>query len=635
MSGGREDISADNDRRPRFASRQKGENVNIIRDNIRNVAIIAHVDHGKTTLVDMLLRQSGVFRANEKLTERVMDSNDLEREKGITILSKNTSVQYGDTRINIVDTPGHADFGGEVERVLKMVDGVLLLVDAFEGAMPQTRFVLRKALALHLKPIVVINKIDRKDARPDDVINEIFDLFVELGADDEALDFKVVYASSREGYAVKHLGDPQENLIPLFESIMENIPAPEGKPGAPLQFLVSSLEYDNFIGRIAVGRVERGTIRRDQLAVLMKRDGSQENVKVNVLQTFSGLRRVDIQEASIGEIICVSGIGDITIGETLCDRECPEAIAFVDIDEPTISMQFMVNNSPFAGREGTYVTSRHLRDRLMREVETNVSMRVEETDSADCFKVSGRGELHLSILIETMRRQGYEFQISKPEVITVMQNGDLFEPMEHLVVDVPEEYVGSIMEKLGIRKAEMTNMHASSLGYTRLDFKIPARGLIGYRTEFMTDTRGNGTLNHIFAGYEPWKGEIRSRLRGSLCVWENGDSVAYGLFNAQDRGSLFLGAGVPVYEGMVVGESSRGEDITINVCKKKQITNMRASGTDEALRLVPFINMSLEQCMEFIADDELVEVTPKSIRIRKKILDSDMRAKLKSRERKL
>ncbi len=609
--------------------------MNSIRENIRNVAIIAHVDHGKTTLVDMLLRQSGVFRANEKLTERVMDSNDLEREKGITILSKNTSVQYKDYRINIVDTPGHADFGGEVERVLKMVDGVLLLADAFEGAMPQTRFVLRKALALHLKPIVVVNKIDRKDARPDDVINEIFDLFVELGADDDALDFPVIYASARDGYAMKEVGEPAENMEPLFDAIIKHVPAPEGKPNAPLQFLVSALEYDNFIGRIAVGRVERGTIRRDQQALLMKRDGTQANVKVSVLQTFSGLRRVDIQEATIGEIICVSGIPDITIGETLCDRDHPEAIPFVDIDEPTISMEFMVNNSPFAGREGQYVTSRHLRDRLMREVETNVSMRVEETESADCFKVSGRGELHLSILIETMRRQGYEFQISRPEVITIQQNGETYEPMEHLVVDVPDEYVGSIMEKLGTRKAEMTNMHAASMGYTRLDFMIPSRGLIGYRTEFMTDTRGNGTLNHVFHGYEPWKGEIRSRLRGSLCAWETGESVTYGLYNAQDRGTLFIGPGVPVYEGMVVGESARGEDITINVCKRKQVTNMRASGSDESLRLTPPLNLSLEQCMEFIGDDELVEVTPKSIRIRKKMLDSDMRAKLKSREKKV
>ena len=609
--------------------------MNTVSDNIRNVAIIAHVDHGKTTLVDCMLRQSGVFRANEKLTERVMDSNDLEREKGITILSKNTSVQYGDARINIVDTPGHADFGGEVERVLKMVDGVLLLVDAYEGAMPQTRFVLRKALALHLKPIVVINKVDRKEARPNEVINEIFDLFVELGADDQALDFQVVYASARDGYSMNELDDPRENMTPLFEAIMNYVPAPEGLPDAPLQFLVSSLDYDNFIGRIAVGRVERGTIKRDQQAVLMKRDGTQINVKVSVLQTFSGLKRVDIQEASIGEIICVSGISDITIGETICDKENPEAIAFVDIDEPTISMQFMVNNSPFAGREGTYVTSRHLRDRLMREVETNVSMRIEETDSADCFKVSGRGELHLSILIETMRRQGYEFQVSRPEVITVQQNGETYEPIEHLVVDVPDDSVGAIMEKLGTRKAEMTNMHAAGLGYTRLDFKIPARGLIGYRTEFMTDTRGNGIMNHVFHGYEPWRGEIKGRLRGSICAWEAGESITYGLFNAQDRGSLFIGPGVPVYEGMVVGESARNDDLTINVCKRKQMTNIRASGSDESLRLVPPINLSLEQCLEFIADDELVEMTPKSIRIRKKILDSDTRAKTKSREKKI
>ncbi len=622
-------------RRSVNSHRTEGENVNTVRDDIRNVAIIAHVDHGKTTLVDCLLRQSGVFRSNEKMTERVMDSNDLEREKGITILSKNTSVKYGGARINIVDTPGHADFGGEVERVLKMVDGVLLLVDAFEGAMPQTRFVLRKALALHLKPIVVINKIDRDGARPDEVIDEIFDLFVELGADDEALDFKVVYASAKEGYAIKELTDEKVGMKPLFEAIMAYVPAPEGQPESPLQFLVSALDYSEFIGRIAIGRVERGTIRREQQAVLMKRDGKQVNVKVSVLQTFSGLRRVDIQEATIGEIICVSGISDITIGETLCDKENPEAIPFVDIDEPTISMEFMVNNSPFAGREGTYVTSRHLRDRLMREVETNVSMRVEETDSADCFKVSGRGELHLSILIETMRRQGYEFQVSRPEVITIMQHGEVYEPIEHLVVDVPDEYVGAIMEKLGTRKAEMTNMHAAGLGYTRLDFLIPARGLIGYRTEFMTDTRGNGILNHVFHGYEPWRGEIRGRLRGSICAWENGETVIYGLFNAQDRGSLFLGAGIPVYEGMVVGESARGDDLVINVCKKKHVTNIRASGTDEALRLVPPLNLSLEQCMEFIADDELVELTPKSIRIRKKILSSDIRAKTKSREKKM
>ena len=605
-----------------------------IRNDIRNVAIIAHVDHGKTTLVDALLRQSGIFRSNEKVAERVMDSNDLEREKGITILSKNTAVLYKDTRINIVDTPGHADFGGEVERILKMVDGVLLLVDAYEGAMPQTRFVLRKALALHLKPIVVINKIDRKDARCEEVIDEILDLFIELGADESLLDFPVVYASAREGYAKLSLKDESKNLEPLFETILRYVPAPIGKIEAPLQFLVSSLDYDEYIGRIAIGRVERGTIRKDQQAVIIKRDGSLQNVKISSLQSFRGLKRSDIESATIGEIIAVSGISDITIGETVCDKENPEAIPFVDIDEPTISMQFMVNNSPFAGKEGTYVTSRHLRDRLFKEIETNVSMRVEETDSPDCFKVSGRGELHLSILIETMRRQGYEFQVSKPEVITINVNGEVYEPIEYLVIDTPEEYMGSVMEKLGMRKAEMVNMHSSNQGFVRLDFKIPARGLIGYRSEFLTDTRGNGIMNHVFHGHEPWKGEIKGRLRGALVAWETGESVTYGLFNAQDRGSLFIGPGVQVYEGMIVGECSRNEDITINVCKKKHVTNMRASGSDEALKLVPHITMSLEQCLEFIADDELVEVTPLSIRLRKKILNTVQRAKVKNSAKK-
>jgi len=608
--------------------------VDTIRNDIRNVAIIAHVDHGKTTLVDALLRQSGIFRSNEKVAERVMDSNDLEREKGITILSKNTAVLYKDTRINIVDTPGHADFGGEVERILKMVDGVLLLVDAYEGAMPQTRFVLRKALALHLKPIVVINKIDRKDARCEEVIDEILDLFIELGADESLLDFPVVYASAREGYAKLSLKDESKNLEPLFETILRYVPAPIGKIEAPLQFLVSSLDYDEYIGRIAIGRVERGTIRKDQQAVIIKRDGSLQNVKISSLQSFRGLKRSDIESATIGEIIAVSGISDITIGETVCDKENPEAIPFVDIDEPTISMQFMVNNSPFAGKEGTYVTSRHLRDRLFKEIETNVSMRVEETDSPDCFKVSGRGELHLSILIETMRRQGYEFQVSKPEVITINVNGEVYEPIEYLVIDTPEEYMGSVMEKLGMRKAEMVNMHSSNQGFVRLDFKIPARGLIGYRSEFLTDTRGNGIMNHVFHGHEPWKGEIKGRLRGALVAWETGESVTYGLFNAQDRGSLFIGPGVQVYEGMIVGECSRNEDITINVCKKKHVTNMRASGSDEALKLVPHITMSLEQCLEFIADDELVEVTPLSIRLRKKILNTEQRAKVKNSAKK-
>jgi len=604
------------------------------RNEIRNIAIIAHVDHGKTTLVDAMLRQSGIFRSNERIVERVMDSNDLEREKGITIMSKNTAIFYGHTRINIVDTPGHADFGGEVERILKMVDGVLLLVDAFEGAMPQTRFVLRKALGLHLKPIVVINKIDRKDARPSEVIDEILDLFIELGADDDLLDFPVVYASARDGFAKLDLNDESDDLAPLFETILEHIPAPEGDMEAPLQFLVSSIDYDEYIGRIAIGRVERGTIRRDQQAVLCKKDGRVLPIKISSLQDFKGLKRSDIRSASVGEIIAVSGIPDITIGETVCDKDHPEPIPFVDIDEPTISMYFLVNNSPFAGKEGTYVTSRHLRNRLFKEVETNVSMRVEETDSPDVFKVSGRGELHLSILIETMRREGYEFQVSKPEVITVEQNGQIYEPIEYLVIDVPEEYLGSVMEKLGIRKAEMVNMHNPSSGYVRLEYKIPARGLIGYRSEFLTDTRGNGIMNHVFHGYEPYKGEIKGRMRGVLVAWETGESVTYGLYNAQERGSLFIGPGVPVYEGMIVGECSRNEDIVINVCKKKHVTNMRAAGSDDALRLVPPINMSLEQSLEFIEDDELVEITPTSIRLRKKILNTEQRAKVRNSAKK-
>ncbi len=605
-----------------------------IRNEIRNIAIIAHVDHGKTTLVDAMLRQSGIFRSNEKVVERVMDSNELEREKGITIMSKNTAVLYGNIRINIVDTPGHADFGGEVERILKMVDGVLLLVDAYEGAMPQTRFVLRKALGLHLKPIVVINKIDRKDARPAEVIDEILDLFIELGADDDLLEFPVVYTSARDKIAKLDLNDGSDNLDPLFETIIRHVPAPEGDMEAPMQFLVSSLDYDEYIGRIAVGRVERGTIKRDQQAVLCKEDGAFLPVKISSLQNFKGLKRSDIDSASVGEIIAVSGIPDITIGDTVCDKDNPEPLPFINIDEPTISMYFLVNNSPFAGKEGTYVTSRHLRNRLFREVETNVSMRVEVTDSPDAFKVSGRGELHLSILIETMRRQGYEFQVSKPEVITIERNGQLYEPVEHLVVDVPEEYLGSVMEKLGIRKAEMVNMHNPSSGYVRLEYKIPARGLIGYRSEFLTDTRGNGIMNHVFHGYEPYKGEIKRRLRGALVAWEAGESVTYGLYNAQERGNLFIGPGVPVYEGMIVGECSRNEDIVINVCKKKHVTNIRAAGSDEALRLVPPINMSLEQSLEFIEDDELIEITPTSIRLRKKILNTEQRAKVRNSAKK-
>lgn len=604
------------------------------RNEIRNIAIIAHVDHGKTTLVDAMLRQSGIFRSNEKVVERVMDSNELEREKGITIMSKNTAIFYGSTRINIVDTPGHADFGGEVERILKMVDGVLLLADAYEGVMPQTRFVLRKALSLHLKPIVVINKIDRKDARPSEVIDEILDLFIELGADDDLLDFPVVYASARDGIAKLSLNDGSDNLAPLFDTIIKHIPAPEGDMEAPLQFLVSSIDYDEYIGRIAIGRVERGVIRRDQQAVLCKRDGTLQPVKISSLQNFRGLKRSDIDSASIGEIIAVSGISDITIGDTICDKDNPEPLPFVDIDEPTISMYFLVNNSPFAGREGTYVTSRHLRNRLFREAEHNVSLKVEETDSPDAFKVSGRGELHLAILIETMRREGYEFQVSKPEVITIERDGQILEPIEYLVIDVPEEYMGSVMEKLGARKAEMVNMHNYSEGNVRIEYKIPARGLIGFRSDFLTDTRGNGIMNHVFHGYEPYKGEIKGRTRGALIAWETGESVTYGLYNAQERGSLFIGPGVPVYEGMVVGECSRTEDIVINVCKKKHVTNMRAAGSDDGLKLVPPINMSLERSLEFIDDDELIEVTPTSIRLRKKILNTEQRAKVRNSAKK-
>jgi len=603
-----------------------------IRENIRNVAIIAHVDHGKTTLVDAMLKQSGIFRENEQVQERVMDSNDLERERGITILAKNTAVTYKNIKINIVDTPGHADFGGEVERVLGMVDGVLLLVDSFEGTMPQTRFVLKKALQLNLKPIVVINKIDRPEARPNEVIDEVLELFIELGADDEQLDFPIVYASSREGYAIYNLGDEPKNLEPLFETLISHVPAPKGFTDKPLQFLVSNIDYDDYVGRIAVGRVERGTIKTGQQAVLCKKDGSTENVKISRLYVFNGLKRVEAESAMMGDIIAVSGIGNINIGETVCDVNSPEPLPFIDIDEPTISMTFSVNNSPFAGREGNFVTSRHLRDRLFRELETNVSLRVEETDSPDSFKVSGRGELHLSILIETMRREGYEFQVSKPSVIYKEIDGELYEPVEYLIIDVPEDFLGVVMEKLGSRKAEMVNMHSAHQGYMRLEFKIPSRGLIGYRSEFLTDTKGNGIMNHVFHGFEPFKGEIPRRQRGSMVAWEDGEAVTYGLYNAQERGSLFISPGTKVYEGMIVGENSRSEDIVINVCKKKHVTNMRASGSDEALRLTPPVILSLEQCLEFIEDDELVEVTPKNIRLRKKILNTELRAKSRRKE---
>ncbi len=601
------------------------------RENLRNIAIIAHVDHGKTTLVDQLLRQSGIFRDNEAVAERVMDSNDLERERGITILSKNTAVMYNGTKINIVDTPGHADFGGEVERILMMVDGVLLLVDAFEGCMPQTRFVLKKALGLGKKPLVVVNKIDRPGARPDEVIDEVLDLFIELGADEDQLDFPVVYASAKDGYASIDPHKQGTDMKPLFEKILEEIPAPEGEMDGPLQLLFSNVDYDEYVGRIGIGRVERGSCRVGQSVVLCHNDGSRKNAKISRLYQFEGLKRVEAETASLGDIVAVSGIADLNIGETACDPEHQEPLPFVKIDEPTVSMLFMVNNSPFAGREGKYVTSRNIRDRLFKEVETNVAMRVEETDSADTFKVSGRGELHLSILIETMRRQNFEFQVSRPKVIMKEINGKLCEPMELLMIEVPDSYVGAIMEKLGPRKAELLNMGTRESGVTHIEFKIPARGLMGYRSEFMTDTNGNGIMNHIFDGYEEYKGEIQSRLQGSLIVHETGESTAYGLFAAQDRGRLFIGPGVEVYEGMVIGANPKNEDMVVNVCKKKHMTNTRASGSDEALKLTPPTILSLEQSLEFIADDELVEVTPTSIRMRKMILNKEQRLKAQSR----
>ena len=603
--------------------------------NLRNIAIIAHVDHGKTTLVDEMLRQSGTFRANEVVDERVMDSNALERERGITILSKNTAVHYGDTKINIVDTPGHADFGGEVERILTMVDGVLLLVDAFEGCMPQTRFVLKKALGLKKTPLVVINKIDRPGARPAEVIDEVLDLFIELGADDDQIEFPVIYASARDGYASKDPDVREGDLRPLFDAILEHIPAPSGDPEGPAQMLFSSLEYDDYVGRIGVGRVERGKIKVNTPYVLCKQDGSRENIHITKFYQFEGLKRVPCTEADLGDIVCVAGIPDLNIGETICDPNCVEPLPFVKIDEPTISMNFIVNDSPFAGREGKYVTSRNLRDRLFKEVETNVSMRVEETDSMDTFKVSGRGELHLSILIETMRHENYEFQVSRPQVILKKdeQTGQTLEPIELAIVEVPEEYVGSVIEKLCSRKGEVEKMDTRTTGMTHLEIKIPSRGLIGYRSEFLTDTNGNGIMNQLFVGYEPYKGEIATRTRGSIVAHETGVSTGYGLWNTQDRGRLFIGPGVDVYEGMIVGESNKNEDIICNVCKKKHVTNTRASGSDEALKLVPPTTLSLEQSMEFLADDELLEVTPKSIRLRKSILDKSQRLKAESRKK--
>jgi GTP-binding protein len=604
-----------------------------IRDDIRNIAIIAHVDHGKTTLVDGMLRQSGIFRSNEKVEERVMDSNDLERERGITILAKNTAVLYKGTKINIVDTPGHADFGGEVERVLKMVDGVVLLVDAFEGPMPQTRFVLRKALELKLQPIVVINKIDRPDERAHEVIDETFELFMELGADDDQLDFPIVYASAREGTAKYELDQESDNLEPLFETIIKFVPKPVGYVDKPLQMLVTTIDSNEYVGRIAIGKIVRGTIKRNQQIAVCETGGTVRNSKVVTLYTFNGLRKEEIEEAKLGDIVAVSGIPDINIGDTIADAQNPEALHFVHIDEPTISMTFSVNNSPLAGKEGDYVTSRHLRDRLMKELDTNVSMRVKETETTDAFEVSGRGELHLSILIETMRREGYEFQVSKPMVIYKEIDGVRNEPVELLTIDVPEEFMGVVMDKLGQRKAEMVNMTSAINGYLRLEFKIPARALIGYRNEFMTDTKGNGIMNHTFHSYEPYKGEVPDRNRGALVAFESGEAVTYGLYNAQDRGTLFINPGIEVYTGMIVGMCSRNEDIEVNVCKRKQVTNMRAAGTDEALRLTPPPEMTLERCLEFIANDELVEITPKNIRMRKKILEHTARKRMALRNK--
>ena len=604
-----------------------------VRNDVRNVAIIAHVDHGKTTLVDQLLRQSGVFRSNENVMERVMDSNDLERERGITILSKNTAVMYNGVKINIIDTPGHADFGGEVERILMMVDGVLLLVDAFEGCMPQTRFVLKKALGLGKKPLVVVNKIDRPGARPAEVVDEVIDLFIELGATEDQLEFPVIFASGRDGFASEDAEVPGTDMKPLFDAILREIPAPHGDLHGPTQVLFSNIDYDDYVGRIGIGRVERGEVHDGEGVVLCHRDGTTDNVKVTKLYQFEGLKRVEVNEAKLGDIVAVSGVTGLNIGETICSPDCVEPLPFVKIDEPTVSMLFMVNNSPFAGREGKYVTSRNLRDRLFREVETNVAMRVEETDSADTFKVSGRGELHLSILIEEMRRQNYEFQVSSPSVIYKEIDGKRCEPIELLMIEVPDSYVGAVMEKLGTRKAELVNMNSRNTGTTHLEFKIPARGLMGYRQEFLTDTNGNGIMNNVFDSYEPYKGEIQQRAQGSLIAHEQGESTGYGLFYAQDRGRLFIGPGVEVYEGMIVGVSPKSDDIAVNVCKKKHATNTRASGSDDALKLTPHSEMSLEQCLEFIKADELVEVTPKSIRMRKMILSKEQRMKQASKKK--
>ncbi len=597
----------------------------MINEKIRNIAIIAHVDHGKTTLVDSLLRQSHIFRDNEQVQERVMDSNDLEKERGITILSKNTSITYKDIKINIVDTPGHADFGGEVERVLKTVDGVLLLVDSFEGVMPQTREVLKKALALNLKPIVVINKIDRPGATPEKVVDQVMELFIELDANDDQLEFPVVYASAKNGVSKLDLSDPDSDMTPLFETMINTIKAPQCDEDGTSQMLVSNIDYDDYVGRIGVGRVERGHFKVGQVVSIVKSDDSVYTGKIAKLYTHVGLKKEEVQEVSAGDIIEFAGIADISIGETVCDPENIEKIPFVNIDEPTVTMTFSVNNGPFAGREGEFVTSRHIRDRLFKELERNVSLRVKEGDTPDSFEVSGRGELHLSVLIETMRREGFELLVSRPKVIIKEINGVKCEPVETLVVNIPDDSVGTVIEKLGRRKGEMVNMEPAETGHTKIEFNIPARGLIGYRTEFLTDTKGEGTMATMFKGYEPFKGDVVARVRGTIVAFEAGKSITYGLYNAQEKGDLFIGPGVDVYEGMIVGLNSRGEDLAVNVCKEKHLTNTRASGSDEALRLVPPIQMSLEKAIEFIQDDELVEVTPKSIRLRKKILNNKER----------
>jgi len=598
------------------------------REDVRNVAIIAHVDHGKTTLVDELLKQSGVFRENQEVQERVMDSNDIERERGITILSKNTAVHYKGVKINIIDTPGHADFGGEVERVLKMVDGVILLVDAFEGAMPQTKFVLRKALELNLHVIVCINKIDRPEARPAEVIDETLELMMDLDASDEQLDCPFIYASARAGFARYELDDTNNDMEPLFETIVKHIPAPEGDPEAPTQVLISTIDYNEFVGRIGVGKIDNGSLKVNQECVLVNHHDPDKfkKIKIGKLYEFDGLKRVEVQKAEIGSIVAISGIADIHIGDTICSPENPEAIPFQKISEPTIAMYFMVNDSPLAGQEGKFITSRHLRDRLFRELNTDVSLRVEETDSADCFKVSGRGELHLSVLIENMRREGYEFAVSKAEVLYKYdERNRRLEPMELAYIDVPEEYTGVVIQKLTSRKGALQGMSQAAGGYSRLEFSIPSRGLIGYRGDFMTDTKGNGILNTIFDGYAEYKGDIAYRQTGSLIAFEAGESITYGLFNAQERGTLFIGPGVKVYSGMVIGQSPKAEDVEINVCKTKKLTNTRSSSADEALKLTPPKIMSLEQCLDFIDTDELLEVTPESLRIRKKILDPTLR----------